>query len=65
MPIVREIAVRDRHGDQHIVYEFQDRRFIRKVRKWKLDSGETLTFDGALFKLPSGETLLPVRDRAA
>lgn len=40
MGIVRKIAVTDRNGDEFTVYEFQDRRFLRKVRTMKLCTGE-------------------------
>jgi hypothetical protein len=39
---VKPIPVRDENGDHHTVYEFADRRFLREVRRWKLDSGETV-----------------------
>lgn len=55
---VRKIPVIDANGDELIVYEFQDRRFIRKVRRWVLDTGEPVRphLDDA-FVLPSGELL--------
>lgn len=62
MSVVRKIAVRDRHGDQFTVYEFEDRRLLRKTRKWKLDTGETLLFDGAVFQTPNGDKLIPASD---
>jgi hypothetical protein len=37
---VRSIPVIDALGVEIIVYEFQDRRFLRKVRRMKLDTGE-------------------------
>ena len=40
MGILRKIAVTDRHGDEFTVYEFHDRRFLRKVRMMKLCTGE-------------------------
>ena len=52
--------VRDRHGDQHTVYELEERRFLRKVKRWKLDNGQSLTFDGALFETPDGDKLIPI-----
>jgi hypothetical protein len=59
---VREIAVRDGNGDQLTVFEFRDRRFIRKVKRWKLDNGETVeAIDADTFQLACGErlTLVP------
>jgi len=56
--IVRTIPVTDRNGDQLTVYEFQDRRFLRKVRKMKLCTGEPVReFDGELVVLGTGERL--------
>lgn len=40
MGFVRVMAVEDGNGDRIALYEFQDRRFIRKVRKLKLETGE-------------------------
>jgi hypothetical protein len=37
---VRSILVEDANGEELIVYEFHDRRFLRKVRRMKLDTGE-------------------------
>lgn len=59
MAIVRSIPVTDRNGDQLTVYEFQDRRFLRKVRKMKLCTGEPVReFDGELVVLGTGEKLV-------
>jgi hypothetical protein len=58
---VRSIPVRDANGDQLTVYEFQDRRFIRKVRRLKLCTGETVErVDGDTFALATGERLTRV-----
>lgn len=40
MGYVRSIRVMDANGDEFILHEFQDRRFLRKVRRMKLDTGE-------------------------
>jgi len=59
--IVRKIPVKDRHGDEFTLYEFQDRRFLRKVRRMKLCTGELVQeVEGALVIAGTGETLLPV-----
>lgn len=46
MGIVRTIPVRDANGDELTVYEFQESRFLRKVRRLKLDSGELVEVIG-------------------
>lgn len=61
MGIVRRIPVKDRHGDEFTVYEFQDRRFLRKVRRWKLCTGEAVEQLGdRLVIAATGENLTPV-----
>lgn len=40
MGFVRTIPVKDANGDEFTVYEFQDRRFLRKVCRMKLCTGE-------------------------
>jgi len=61
MGIVRKIPVKDRNGDQFTVYEFQDRRFLRKVRRMKLCTGEIVQqHDGELFVIGTGEKLVRV-----
>jgi hypothetical protein len=58
---VRSIPVRDSNGDELILYEFQDRRFLRKVRRLKLDSGEFVQAVGDAFIVPAtGEHLVPI-----
>jgi hypothetical protein len=58
---VRRILVRDGNGDDVVLYEFQDRRFLRKARKLKLDTGEIVKRDGAAFVVPAtGEKLVPI-----
>lgn len=42
MALVRRIPVTDGNGDQVTIFEFEDRRFLRKVRWLKLDTGETV-----------------------
>lgn len=66
MGIVRKIAVTDRHGDEFTLYEVQDRQFLRKVRRLKLETGELveLAADGSLVVVGSGETLMPVVTQA-
>jgi len=57
--VVRTIPVTDRNGDQLTVYEFHDRRFLRKVRKMKLCTGEPVQqFDGELVVIGTGERLI-------
>lgn len=58
MGYVRSISVTDRHGDAFTLYEFQDRRFLRKVRRLKLETGELVQeIDGALVVVETGEKL--------
>jgi hypothetical protein len=53
--------VRDANGDELTVFEFYDRRFIRKVRRLKLCTGEAVErLDDDTFALPSGERLTRV-----
>jgi hypothetical protein len=60
---VRSILVRDGRGDQVTLYEFLDRRFLRKVRRMKLDSGELVEIrDGALVVVATGERLVPISE---
>jgi hypothetical protein len=55
---VRTIPVIDRNGDQFTLYEFHDRRFLRKVRRMKLETGELVQeVDGALVVVGTGEQL--------
>lgn len=59
MGSVRTIPVKDANGDEFTVYEFEDRRFLRKVRRMKLDTGELVTLvDGALVIAATGEKLV-------
>jgi hypothetical protein len=61
---VRTIPVTDRNGDEFTVYEFQDRRFLRKVRRWKLCTGEPVQeVEGALVVVGTGEVLSLLGDR--
>ena len=61
MGLVRKIEVADRHGDQFTLYEFQDRRFLRKVRRMKLETGELVEeIDGAFVVVGTGEELMRV-----
>jgi len=60
---VRSISVRDGNGDEVTVYEFQDRRFLRKVRRMKLETGELVRFvDGSLVVAETGEKLVPISE---
>jgi len=62
---VRRIPVKDRNGDQLTVYEFHDRRFIRKVRRLKLCSGEGVQMvGGELIVIGTGERLEPVESNS-
>lgn len=40
MAFVKSIRVIDGNGDEVTVYEFHDRRFLRKIRRMTLDTGE-------------------------
>jgi hypothetical protein len=56
--LVREIPVVDGNGDELVVYEFVDRRFIKKVRRLKLCTGEHVERAGDSFVVVgSGEKL--------
>ena len=64
MSYVRSIPVKDASGDEFIVYEFQDRRFLKKVRRLKLCTGETVQeIDGTLVIAGTGEALTRVANR--
>jgi hypothetical protein len=59
---VRSFPVKDRNGDQLTIYEFHDRRFVRKVRRLKLCTGEAVQRIGNdLVVIGTGERLEPVR----
>lgn len=61
MGLVRKIQVADAHGDEFTLYEFHDRRFLRKIRQMRLCTGELVReIDGALVVIGTGETLVPV-----
>lgn len=58
MSYVRSIPVRDQAGVGLTVHEFQDRRFLRKVKRWVLCSGESVEPEGDGFViLETGERL--------
>nr|NUR37547.1 hypothetical protein [Sphingomonas sp.] len=58
---MRTIPVKDRNGDEFTLYEFQDRRFLRKVRRWKLCTGEAVQqIEDRLVVVTTGEMLVPV-----
>ena len=65
--LVRKIPVTDRHGDEFTLYEFEDRYFLRKVRRLKLETGELveLAADGSLVIVGRDETLVPVNAAGA
>jgi hypothetical protein len=55
--------VRDGNGDEVTVYEFQDRRFLRKVCRMKLETGELVqVVGGSLVVVETGEKLEPVSE---
>jgi hypothetical protein len=55
---VGSIQVRDTNGDEFTLYEFRDRRFLRSVRRMKLETGELVQeIDGALVVAETGERL--------
>ena len=61
MSYVKSIPVTDGRGAEVIVYEFHDRRFLRKVRRLKLDTGELVeTHDDGFVVVATGERLVPV-----
>jgi hypothetical protein len=56
--LVNSIPVRDANGDQIVVYEFHEWRFLQKVRSFKLDTDERVEqLDEDTFVLASGEKL--------
>jgi hypothetical protein len=58
MAYVRSIPVEAANGDRLTVYEFQDRRLVKRVRRWKLCTGEDLHQLGdALVVSRTGEQL--------
>jgi hypothetical protein len=60
--IVRTIPVTDRNGDEFTLYEFQDRRFLKKVRRLKLCTGETVELlDGDFVIVGTGEKLACIK----
>ena len=59
MTSLKSIPVRDANGDQLTVYEYYEWRFLQKVRRFKLDSGESVqALNDGTFVLPSGEKLI-------
>lgn len=62
MSYVRSIPVAAANGDRLTVYEFRDRRFLTKVRRYKLCTGEAVTPAEAdtFTVLGTGEELLRV-----
>lgn len=63
MSLVRKILVKDGNGDSITLYEVTQRRFLRTVRRLKLDSGELVKPVGDQFiVVATGETLVPIDD---
>ena len=61
---VTAIPVRDANGDTLTLYEFQDWRYLSKVRRLKLCTGELVeSVDEATFKIvSSGEQLTRIAE---
>ena len=58
---MRKFSVRDRNGDQLTVYEFQDQRYLKKVRRLTLCTGEPVKImNDELVVIGTGERLTPV-----
>lgn len=61
MNFVRTIAVKDANGDELTLYEFIERRLLRKVRRMKLETGELVNLvDGSLIIAATGEKLVRI-----
>lgn len=61
MEFVRTFPVKDGNGDEVAVYEFHDRRFLRKVRHLKLETGELVQLvGGTLVVVETGEKLVRI-----
>ena len=62
MEFSNSIPVTDANGDELTIYEFHERRFLRKVRRMKLCTGELVeALDDNVFVLVStGEKLTRV-----
>ncbi len=59
MSYVRSIPVRDAKGDELTIHEFQDRRFLMKVRRLRLDTGEVVhPVEDAFVIAATGERLV-------
>lgn len=55
---VRSIKVMDANGVDLTLFEFHERRFLRKVRRLKLETGEMVEeIGGQLVVVGTGETL--------
>ena len=60
MEFVRAIPVRDESGADLLMYEFEEQRFLRKVRRFALCTGEGVEQSGKSFKIAAtGEKLVP------
>ena len=60
MSYVRSIPVVDARGAEVTVYEFHDRRFLKRVRRMKLCTGELVVESGDGFVIvATGEKLVP------
>ena len=57
---MRSIPVVDASGAEVTVYEFHDRRFLKRVRRMKLCTGELVEErDGEFVIVATGERLVP------
>ena len=63
MSLVREIPVKDANGDELMLYEFEHRRFLAKIRRFKLSTGELVEVNcKESFVIPAtGERLSRIR----
>ena len=61
MGIIRTIPVRDANGDEFTLYEFEERRFLKKIQRLKLCTGEIVAFiDDTFVVIGTGERLVPI-----
>ena len=61
MGYVRSIPVKDANGDHLTVYEFQDRRFLKRVRRMRLCTGEAVeASENDFIVAGTGERLTPL-----
>lgn len=63
MSYVRSIPVRDARGEELTIHEYHDRRFLKKVRRLNLDTGELVhAVDDAFVIVATGEMLVRMPD---